>query len=116
MKTNTESASPPEEKFTRYSDHDLHKFDYEVQKYKKTVVRDNRTLTFFDFDQLLKDHKALTRSGAIILEEDINGGYKTPNRYEILLNKIQQWKGWKIKIEYSKKKDLENLAEAYPQF
>lgn len=102
-------------KFTTYTDYELQQFDNAMQYYLEEKTLSNGDIVkIYNEDQFLKDNKALNQDGAVIInvtestQDDLIKSHAMP-AYEILMEKLRQWKMWKGRKEYGQMKRMEGL-------
>ncbi len=108
-KKEEEKAPPPPKKI--YSELELQLFDKEMEtlKYQKTLSS-GEVVTLIDFQKYHQSKGSVTAAGAVLVFDDGFGEIKTPILYEVIEEKIRQWKNWKSRKEFGKKKRLEDLV------
>lgn len=94
--------------FPVFSPAELQVFDRELEPYWfDKALSTGETVRLVDFDRFLEDKRAL-RGGAVVM------GQGEP-LYALLWEKIEQWRRWRGRIEYGRRRgdqDLESMALA----
>lgn len=106
-------APKPTATFYTLNEVELEKFEEEMKKYLRTYENNGKKLQYYDQMQYLKDMKALTETGAVVLYgvvEDGYGhitGYDKPLLMDVLIDKLDQLRRWRQKRKYTLKMEIE---------
>lgn len=94
----------------QWSDADLAEFDREMEKYRyEYTLRNGEVIRPIDEKKFHVDQGSMNAEGAVIIRD-----MEIRPRYEILEDKLRQWKAWKGRKEFGQKQrdiQLGNLAE-----
>lgn len=98
-----------------YSKEELKELERELESYKITKNFDGKDYTFYDEDRFYKDNGALSKTGAIVID-DYNSykgeiTYKRPIKYIELREKMEQLNKLQGKREYAQKMHDKEIEE-----